>query len=31
MKRIIVLTSKLFVYDLMAKTKINTYLIYTLL
>ena len=31
MKRIIVLTSKLFLYDLMAKTKINTYLIYTLL
>ena len=31
MKRIIVLTSKLFIYDLMAKTKINTYLIYTLL
>ncbi len=31
MKRIIVLTSKLFVYDLMAKTKINTYLIYALL
>ena len=27
----IVLTSKLFRYDLMAKTKINTYLIYTLL
>ena len=31
MKRIIVLTSKLFLYDLMAKTKINTYLICTFL
>ena len=31
MKRIIILTSKLFLYDLMARAKINIYLMYPLL